>query len=198
MYGQFVPELGKKDDKYGFVNETEIRLSTGLALLLGVYSFVAIVFFASFTLPMICIGIIWLDFFLKVFFGPQFSLFGQIVKPFVKTKYFVGAVQKRFAWSLGLFLSTFAFLCILIISGFLPSMGICQPVYEMINAKPIPPFMAVPMSPPIIACILCIIFMTSESFFGYCVGCKIYEKLVRWGIMKEIPGQICPGGVCKI
>jgi mannose/fructose/N-acetylgalactosamine-specific phosphotransferase system component IID len=42
-----------------------------------------------------------------------------------------------------------------------------------------------PMNPAIIACILCIVFMWSESVVGYCVGCHIYAWLVKKGWMKE-------------
>lgn len=36
-----------------------------------------------------------------------------------------------------------------------------------------------PMNPTIFACLLCIIFMWSESVVGYCVGCHIYAWLVK-------------------
>ncbi|MFZ2256432.1 MAG: DUF4395 family protein [Patescibacteria group bacterium] len=42
-----------------------------------------------------------------------------------------------------------------------------------------------PMNPTIMACLLCIVFMWSESVAGYCVGCHIYGWLVRKGWMKE-------------
>lgn len=200
MYGFHVPPLSQESDKYGFVNEHNIRISTGIALAMGMYSFVSIVFFGAFDLPMIFIGLIWLDFLLKVFGGPQYSIFGNVVKAFCRERstYWVGAVQKRFAWSIGLFLSTFAFLCILIISGFLPSFGIGVTPYEIVQAMEVPSGMAVPFSLPLVLCLVCIVFMTLESIFGYCVGCKIYALLVKWGVFKEIPGQNCPGGVCKI
>lgn len=199
MYGYFLPQTNKENDKYGFVNEYEIRISTALSLVLGVYSFVSILFFGMFDLPMIFIGILWIDFFLKVFFGPQYSIFGSIVRPFIKKTYWVGAVQKRFAWGIGLFLSTFAFFCILIVSGFLSHhFGVTTEIYQMVQTIPKPAGLAVPISPPLIACVLCIIFMTLESVFGYCVGCRIYAFLVRRGILKQIPGQNCANGVCKM
>jgi len=200
MYGYHVPPLSKESDRYGFVNEHNIRLSTGIALVLGVYSFLSIVFFGEFDLPMICIGLIWFDFFLKVFFGPEYSIFGNIVKVFCRERsvYWVGAVQKRFAWSLGLVLSSFSFFCILIISGFLPSFGICTVPYEIVLSMEVPAGMAVPFTLPLLLCVVCIVFMTLESVYGYCVGCKIYQKLVEWKWFSEIPGQNCPGGVCSI
>ena len=199
MYGTFIEHLGKKDDKYGFVNENEIRLSTGFALLFAFYSFISIVFFADFTFSIFTIATIWLDFILKTFISPSLSIFGNIAKLFVRNNtYWVGAVQKRFAWSIGVVLSTFVLFCVLIISGTLNDMGILTDIYAEFLLFPIVAPMAIPMNPAILACVLCIIFMTLESVFGYCVGCKMYEFLVRKNIMKSIPGQICPGGVCKI
>ncbi len=198
MYGKPLENISQASDKYGFINEYEVRASTALALVLGIYSFCSIVFFGAFTIPMILIGLIWIDFILKVFLKPEYSIFGSIVKHFVSSQYMVGAMQKRFAWSIGLFLSTFAFFCILIVSGFLPQFGIATEIYATVQTIPLLPYMAVPITPPLIACVLCIIFMILESVFGYCVGCRIYAALVRWGIMKKIPNQTCAGGVCEL
>lgn len=198
MYGLFVENISKENDKYGFFNEYAVRLSTGFALVLAIYSFISILFFGMFNIPMIFIGLIWLDFLIKVFVNPLYSPFLLLANLFIKKTYYVGAVQKRFAWSIGVFLSTFAFLCILIISGVLVQWNICVPLYEMVQALPVPNGLAVPITPPLVACIICIFFMILESVFGYCVGCKIYQKLVQWKVLKEIKGQNCVGGVCKI
>ena len=55
-----------------------------------------------------------------------------------------------------------------------------------------------PMNPTIIICLICIIFMWSESIVGYCVGCSIYAWLVKKGWMKEYKGQNCMNGTCDI
>ncbi len=199
MYGKYIKNLGNENDKYGFVNETEIRLATGISLMLGIYSFISIVFFANFTFSVFTLALIWTDFLLKTLISPQCSIFGFIAKPFVKNNtYWVGAVQKRFAWSIGLFLSSFVLFCVLIISGTLNDIGTLTKLYTNFLLLPVLSPMAIPMNPAIIACLLCIIFMILESVFGYCVGCKIYEKLVNFKIIKKIDGQICPGGICKI
>jgi len=199
MYGKYVEGLGNKEDKYGQVKETEIRISTGLALILALFSFVSIVFYANFTISMWLIILIWADFMLKTFVAPKFSIFGSIVRPFLSdTKNWVGAVQKRFAWGIGVFLSTFVVFCVLIISGTLNEAGIMTEVYTEYLSFPIFAPMMIPMNPAILACLLCIIFMTLESVFGYCVGCQIYKKLVQKNIIKSIDGQACPDGVCKI
>lgn len=199
MYGKFIEGMSQKNDKYGFVNENQVRIEAGFGLLIAIYSSISIIFFAEFTIPTILILLMWIDFISKIFISPQASLFAPIAKHMTKeTQCFVGAVQKRFAWSVGLFLSTFVLFCVLILSGKLNSIGILTEVYTMAQELPIYPPMAIPMNPAIIACILCVIFMTAESIFGYCVGCKMYQKLVQWGVMKKIKGQNCAGGVCNL
>lgn len=199
MYGKFVEGLSEKNDKYGFVNEHQVRIEAGIALLIAIYSSISIVFFAAFSLPMILISVMWVDFFFKIFLSPQASLFGPVAKMLApKTEYFVGAMQKRFAWSIGLFLATFVLFCALVLSGTLHGMGFMIETYAMLQALPVSAPMAIPMNPAVIACVLCIVFMAAESLFGYCVGCKMYQKLVQWGWMKKIPGQNCAGGVCAV
>jgi hypothetical protein len=50
----------------------------------------------------------------------------------------------------------------------------------------------------VIACLLCIIFMWSESVVGYCVGCSLYAWLVKKGWMKSYKWQNCADGNCSI
>jgi hypothetical protein len=38
MYGTFVKGLSKKNDKYGFVNENEVRIATGVTFVFGLFS----------------------------------------------------------------------------------------------------------------------------------------------------------------
>jgi hypothetical protein len=116
----------------------------------------------------------------------------------------VGAVQKRFAWSIGLALSLFALYCILILGGYVaPAAG---PQAENVGKIWITTeanlrnheLIVTPMNPTLIACVLCIVFMWLESVAGYCVGCRIYAWLVRKRWMKEHKGQNCEGGVCEV
>jgi hypothetical protein len=97
-----VEHLSHKNDKYGFVNEHEIRIATGIMLALGLFSLFFVLFKANFLIPLVMVGAMWLDFVLKVFVSPKFSLFGAMVAPFIRKRepLWMGAVQKRFAWSL--------------------------------------------------------------------------------------------------
>jgi hypothetical protein len=102
-----------------------------------------------------------------------------------KKALWVGTVQKRFAWSLGIFLSIFVIYCLLILGGHVaPSEGPQAEAVQGIRAATqvniaANTLIVAPMNPAIIACLLCIIFMWSESVAGYCVGCAIYKWFVK-------------------
>lgn len=206
MYWTRVPHLSQKGDKYGFVNETEIRIATGITLVLGLFSFFLVLFKAEYTIPLILVSIITFDFVLKVFIGPRWSIFGSFVRLFLKKwdEVWVGAVQKRFAWSIGIFLSAFTIYCMLILGQFIPpAEGVqMETVTKMLIATQENikngALIVAPMNPTILACLLCIVFMWSESVVGYCVGCHIYGWLVRKWWMKEHKWQNCVNGVCEV
>ncbi|NRH21480.1 DUF4395 domain-containing protein [Candidatus Gracilibacteria bacterium] len=206
MYGTPLPDISKEGDKYGFVNETEIRISTGITLVLGLLSLCLVLLKAEYSIPLIFVSLMVTDFFLKVFISPKLSIFGMFVRLFLKkgTEVWVGAVQKRFAWSIGIVLSALVLYCILLLGQYITPMegpqltavsGILEATRNNIANGAL---IVTPMNPTIFACLLCIIFMWSESIVGYCVGCSIYAWLVRKGWMKEYKGQNCLNGKCEI
>lgn len=206
MYGTFVPHLSTKNDKYGFVNETEIRIATGITLVLGLSSLFLVLFKARYDIPLVLVGLMVADFILKVFIDPRWSIFGSIVRLFLKkwSEIWVGAVQKRFAWSIGIVLSAFVLYCILLLGQYITPMEwpqmdavtkIMIATQENIKNSAL---IVAPMNPTIIACLLCIVFMWSESVVGYCVGCHIYAWLVKKWWMKKIQWQNCVNGVCEL
>lgn len=86
---------------------------------------------------------------------------------------YVGAIQKRFAWAIGLALATIMMIGPLLfqIQGVLP----------------------------FIICSLCIFFLWLETAFGICVGCSIYQLAIQNGVLKEPTFRpACAGGVCRI
>lgn len=206
MYGTFLPGISKKWDKYGFVNETEIRISTGITLILGLFSLFLVFFKAEYSIPLVFVSLMVADFALKVFISPRLSIFGIFVRLFLKKweEIWVGAVQKRFAWSIGIILSLFVLYCILILGGYVapsdwPQMTAVSAILEATRVNIANGALIVtPMNPTIIACLLCIIFMWSESVVGYCVGCSIYAWLVRRWWLKWYKNQNCIDGKCEI
>lgn len=206
MYWTRVPHLSKEHDKYGFVNETEIRIATGITLVLGLFSLFLVLFKAEYTIPLILVSLMVADFVLKVFVSPRWSIFGSIVRIFLRKwdEVWVGAVQKRFAWSIGIFLSSFVIFCLLLLGGFIEPLSQFQAtmlsqIFEQTQTNiQNGAIIVAPMNPAIIACLLCIVFMWSESVVGYCVGCHIYSWLVKKWIMKEYKWQNCVNGICEV
>lgn len=202
MYWNKLNNLSSENDKYWFVNENEIRVATWISLILAMIAFFLVVYKAEFIIALYIISIIWLDFFLKTLFSPNLSIFTNIVKIFKKDKnpYWVWAVQKRFAWWIWLFLSSFAIICLIILSWVT---DITNPVIVQIqnttelNLKNWKLFVT-PITPPLIACILCIIFMWLESVGWFCVWCVIYKKLVNKWWLKKHKNQNCANWACEI
>jgi len=202
MYWKKLKHLSKEWDKYGFVNETEIRIAAGLALILALSTFFIVILKWEFQIGLYVVWIIWLDFVLKVFIWPEFSIFWSIVRIFIrkKEKLWVWAVQKRFAWSIGLALSTFVIYCMMLLGWNIEStnpavLSVIQQISSNIANNS---FIILPMNPAILACILCIVFMWFEAVVWFCVWCKMYKNLVKKGIMKEHKWQNCVGWVCEI
>ena len=202
LYGKPVEGITQKWDKYGFVDEVEIRFSAWLALVFAIISFYLVMFKWNFDLAFFTVWTIWLDFVLKVFIWPDFSIFWRIVRPFLKAKekIWVWSVQKRFAWSIGFFLAIFVIFCMLLLSWYIESTNpSVLAIREQINANLASnALIVIPMNPAILACVLCMFFMFLESVFGICVGCKMYKNLVKKGIMKKIPNQNCVNWSCEI
>lgn len=203
MYWTFVENISNKTDKYGFVNEHEIRISTWITLVLWLFSFFLVLFKANYQIPLFLVWTIWLDFVLKVFISPKLSIFWNIVKLFIRKKepIWVWAVQKRFAWSIWFFISTFVMFCILILWKY-TNMDVPPEVLNIWQTTSINiqnwSLVVVPMNPAILACVLCLVFMWFESVVWYCVWCSIYAKLVKKWLMKRYKWQNCPNWVCKL
>gem|GEM_PF-5832329 len=66
------------------MNETEIRIATGITLVLGLFSLFLVLFKGRYDIPLIFVSVIVFDFFLKVFLSPRFSIFGSVVRLFLR------------------------------------------------------------------------------------------------------------------
>lgn len=206
MYWFAHPSLSNKTDKYGFINEHEVRIATGITFVMSLISLCLVLLRAEYTIPLVLVSIVTFDFIIKVILWPQYSIFGSFVRLFLNKKkaLWVGTVQKRFAWSLGIFLSIFVIYCLLILGGHVaPSEGPQAEAVQGIRAATqvniaANTLIVAPMNPAIIACLLCIIFMWSESVAGYCVGCAIYKWFVKKWRLKQHHNQNCVDGACEI
>ncbi len=176
-YGQIIPNLiiHGEPAEYGVVNERSIRATAGIMYALGFFAFFNALFLENRTYLSFLVPIFWFDFFLKTVFGPQYSYLGWIGKlvTLKQKPEYVGAIQKRFAWGIGLTLSSIMMISLFVLQ------------YQgMVN---------------LLICGTCLLFMWLESAAGICVGCKIYNFLLN---KKLLPAPVqkpaCPGGACSI
>lgn len=174
-FGTIIPDLkinGKKAP-YPVVNDRAIRSTAGLMLFVGTITFFITFFTWDFNLLRVILPTFFLDFLLKALWGPQFSLYGFFGRSFVANQRpeYVGAIQKRFAWSIGLSVSSLMMILIF--------------VYNLENLV------------PLIICSICLFMMWLESTMGICVGCHIYNGLINLKLIKRPKFHpACPGGVC--
>jgi hypothetical protein len=106
-----------------------------------------------------------LDFFMRVL-QPRYSpslLLGRFFVQNQRPEY-VGAIQKRFAWSIGLLLAVPMFY--LLVIDFQPN--------------PI----------KVLVCIICLVLLFLESAFSICVGCKIFG-IFKKDPVSYCPGGVC-------
>lgn len=161
--------FGHKVDGYSIpvINEREGRAAAGILLVLGLVSFFNAFLLHDFTFTKIFVTLFMVDFAIRVVLSPDYSFSMIIGRFFVRNQKpeYVGAAQKRFAWGLGLVLSIIMFIILVILELMTPI--------------------------KIAICLLCLIFLFSESALGICVGCKIYNLLNK-------ENKYCPGGSCEV
>jgi len=109
-----------------------------------------ILFAQNFILIEYVITFFLLDFLIRVLINPRFSPTLIIGRFMVRnqTPEYVGTPQKKFAWTIGIFLSAIMFILMVVVNSYSPISGII--------------------------CFICLIFLFFESVFGICLGCKFY------------------------
>lgn len=148
------------------LNEREIRGAAGILFLFMIISFMTIMFKADFLMIKYFITVFMLDMGIRVFISPKYSPSLIIARFAVRnqTPQYVGAAQKKFAWYIGLSLSTAMFIHMIVFNAYGPINGI--------------------------SCLICMILMFFELAFGICIGCKIYGLLNK-NKVQYCPGEVC-------
>ena len=148
------------------LNEREARGAAGIMFLFAMIAFMTAWFKGYFTPTKLNIVSFFIDFFIRVLINPRFSPTLIMARWMVnnQTAEYVGAPQKRFAWSIGLVLATFMMFLVVI-----------NDVRGPIN---------------MITCLVCLILLFFESAFGICVGCKMYN-LFNKEKAQLCPGNVC-------
>lgn len=162
---------------YKVLNERVVRGSSGIMLLIGFIAFIYGFILNEYIVLPYLIGFLAFSFFVTVFINPKFSptVFISWLMVRKQSPLPIGAIQKRFAWSLGLGLSVSIF----ILSLFLQS----DESY---------------FDPVCMLCLICISLLFLETAFGICVGCQLYHLSVRLKLIKapkEKPN--CMGDACS-
>ncbi len=148
------------------LNEREARAGAGILLLPATVSFMNAYLTHDFVFTKIFVTVFMVDFFIRIFINPALAPSLILGRFFVQnqTPEYVGAVQKRFAWSIGFILSVIMFFIIVVLE-------------IMTTVK-------------IGICLLCITLLFSETAFGICLGCILYFKLQKSKPL-YCPGNVC-------
>ncbi len=120
---------------------------------IGFFTFLSVYYAGTYHLALVVVGCFWIDFVLKVI-NPQFSPIAQIAKFLVRHKdpVWVGAIQKRFARTIGLILSSIVFSAL---------------IYRVIIIGDLS-HIAETLSRPMYICVICLLFMRLEAVLGRC------------------------------
>lgn len=148
------------------LNEREIRASAGILFLFTFLSLMLIIFKGNFLMIKYVITLFMADFAIRVFINPKFSptlILGRLIVSRQNPEY-VGAIQKKFAWVIGLALSFAMFILMVIVNS-----------YSIITG---------------LICLVCLIFLFFESAFGICLGCLFYGWFYKEKA-QYCPGEVC-------
>ena len=161
-------QFGENVEGYNFrvLNEREIRAAAGILFLATFISLMFILFKNNFLPIKYVLTLFLTDFIIRVFVNPKFSptlIIGRLIVSNQSPEY-VGAQQKKFAWTIGVALSATMFIFIVIVNSYSPITGII--------------------------CFICLAFLFFESAFGICLGCKFYPLFFKEKPQK-CPGEIC-------
>jgi hypothetical protein len=164
--------------KYKVLDERAMRASAGIMLFLGIIASINGFILQNFIVIPFISGFLMLNFLIGIFINPKFSptlFLGQL---FVRKQspLPIGAIQKKFAWSLGLTLVSVIF------------------VLSLYLQTDISYF-----DPVCLLCIICIILLYVETAFGICGGCKIYYLAIQLKLIKEPEEKPnCMGDSCVV
>ncbi|HYK90924.1 MAG TPA: DUF4395 domain-containing protein [Acidobacteriota bacterium] len=166
-----ITQFGEEVEGYAIpvLNEREIRASAGILFLILFISILVAALKGNFLLIKYAITIFLTDISIRVLVSPRFSpslIIGRLIVRNQVPEY-VGAQQKKFAWIIGMVLSSTIFVLLVVMNGRSPITGI--------------------------GCLLCLVFLFFETAFGICLGCKFYSMFYREKA-QYCPGEVCEAG----
>src|SRR4030066_1915844 len=163
-----VKQFGETVEGYSIpvLNEREIRASAGILYFFMFFSWMLVIFKENFFLIKFVNTIFLTDFIIRVLISPKYSpslIIGRLIVG-GQTPEYVGAAQKKFAWTIGLVLATIIFLLLVVMNSNSFITGII--------------------------CQICLIFLFFETVFGICLGCKFYNLFYKEKA-QYCPGEVC-------
>ena len=166
--------FGERMDEFEVpvLNEREVRASAGMLFFFAMIAFMNAWLTGNFRVTKIFVIAFLIDFTIRVLVNPKFSpsiILGRFAVR-NQTPEYVGAPQKRFAWSIGLTLAV-AMLFLVVINN----------VIGPIN---------------LIICSTCLLLLFFEAAFGICLACKIYNLFFKEKAAL-CPGGVCEVGERK-
>jgi len=161
-------QFGENVEGYEFpvLNEREIRAAAGILFLATFVSLMFTAFQNNFLPIKYVITFFLVDFLIRVLINPKFSpslILGRLIVANQVPEY-VSAAQKKFAWTIGIVLSTVMFVLMVIVN-----------TYSVITGA---------------ICLVCLVFLFFESAFGICLGCKFYPLIFKEK-PQRCAGEIC-------
>ena len=155
------------------LNEHEVRAAAGLTMVIGAVAFSYAYFHRSFIPMRIVTALLSAEFLARLTLGLRCSPIGAVARALTLAQppEWVSAKPKRFAWTLGLAMSSSMVV--------LTNVGVRGMVPRTI-------------------CLTCLSLMWMESVLGLCLGCRIYALLVRRGLTAEDAAvEVCAQGECE-
>jgi hypothetical protein len=156
-----------KDYKVNVLNEREVRASAWILFSFAIISFMNSWLVWDFTPTKIFVIAFMIDFFIRIFINPKFSpslILWRFIVSRQKVEY-VWAPQKRFAWWIGFILAITMFYLVVL-----------NDIVWPLN---------------LFVCLVCLILLWFESFFGICIWCKFYN------LFNKEKAKLCPWWICE-
>ena len=160
--------FGERMDEYDVpvLNEREVRASAGILFFFAMIAFMNAWLTGNFQITKIFVIAFLIDFTIRILVNPKYSpsiILGRFAVR-NQTPEYVGAPQKRFAWSIGLALAI-AMLYLVVINNLIGPINL-------------------------IICSTCLVLLFFEAAFGICLACKIYNMVFKEKATL-CPGGVC-------
>lgn len=172
--------FGEHSDEHGYkvLDERVMRGSAGIMFLLGIIMYINGFVIKRYEVLPYMAGFLVVNFLIGLLINPKYSPTVFISRLFVRKQspLPIGAIQKKFAWSVGLALSGTIFAMSFLL---LNDASWFEPVCSL--------------------CLVCLLFLFLETAFGICAGCQMYFLAVRLKLFKkpEVTPN-CMGDSCDI